>query len=114
MRTVLLVLVGLVVVLGFAKRSPAPVLDPDQVINGDAGNFIDTPLQGWVDFWWYQDSQQANDPIEVIGLENWEFRVEIDQLNNDSTILYGKHTTNPHAGETDHTAPGDTSITGSP
>ncbi len=54
-----------------------------------------------MDFWWHQDRQQANDPIEVITLENWEFRVEIDQLNNDNTILYGKHTTNPHAGETE-------------
>ncbi len=99
MRKVLLVLVVLVAVLGFAKRSPAPVLDPDQVISGDAGNFIDTPLQGWADFWWLQDWQQANDPIEVITLENWEFSVEIDRLDGDKAIFYGKHTTNPHAGE---------------
>ena len=101
MRKVLLVLVVLVAVLGFAKRSPAPVLDPDQVISGDAGNFIDTPLQGRVDFWWYQDPGQPNDPIEVITLDYWEFQVQIDQGHNDDTIFYGKHKINPHAGETE-------------
>ena len=101
MRKELLVLVVLVAVLGFTKSSPAPNLDPDQVISGQTSGFIDMPLHGWADFWWYQDSGQTNDPVEIITLENWKFRVEIDRDNNDNTIFYGKHTTNPHAGETE-------------
>lgn len=85
-----------VVIMVLAAGTTVHAAAIDRVNPGMSAIFKDFAEEGWVDFWWYQPEDLPNDPVEVITLNHWVFKIEIKPQATNTLTWDAWHKTNPH------------------